>query len=542
MRFRNFVMQNFPFIEDDFDALTDYELFCKMIQYTINAVKGNKELEKQVNDLKEEIENLDLQDEVDNKLDEMASDGTLAEIINQEIFEDLNTAIGSNSDEIAELQKFNNYTNKPLMYGKLNYPSDFNHYNFDLIRKDDNKIDDNLDLSSYDTVNVLYVDRDNGNDSNDGASATPKKTIKGALTAISSATGNNWKVICKSYQFFRNEFVGETTQTDNYDMYKNIIIEPYDKDKKILVTTAQETLSWTSDGNGVYHATRSSIDYVCDMTEKDVYGVYKKVPEVSTLTECQNTVNSYYISGNDIYIHTKSGSAPTTSTYLISLALSTAKFNIRANLYLRLKNIDFYVSGAMDFHNASTNYENTLICENVGIYYCGDNNGFSINNVKNVYMINCKTGYNLRDGFSYHFSQTPSATVSNSIIYEKNCMSFENGINDTNSNNNCSTIHEGANIVRVNGVYKNSKGPSIADVGSSKTLMIHCGINQDISYNSFNFQDSGSAGVGKAYLVDCSALQTNTNTLTGTSGFVIKLKNFHGNYVNADLDIDLYTE
>lgn len=29
----NFVLQNFPFLEDDFDALTDYELFCKMLEY-----------------------------------------------------------------------------------------------------------------------------------------------------------------------------------------------------------------------------------------------------------------------------------------------------------------------------------------------------------------------------------------------------------------------------------------------------------------------------------------------------------------------------
>jgi hypothetical protein len=31
--FRNWVLQNFPFLENDFDALTDYELFCKMVGY-----------------------------------------------------------------------------------------------------------------------------------------------------------------------------------------------------------------------------------------------------------------------------------------------------------------------------------------------------------------------------------------------------------------------------------------------------------------------------------------------------------------------------
>lgn len=31
--FRNWVLQTFPYLENDFDALTDYELFSKMIGY-----------------------------------------------------------------------------------------------------------------------------------------------------------------------------------------------------------------------------------------------------------------------------------------------------------------------------------------------------------------------------------------------------------------------------------------------------------------------------------------------------------------------------
>lgn len=30
---KNCVLQNFPVLEDDFDALTDYELFSKMVAY-----------------------------------------------------------------------------------------------------------------------------------------------------------------------------------------------------------------------------------------------------------------------------------------------------------------------------------------------------------------------------------------------------------------------------------------------------------------------------------------------------------------------------
>lgn len=50
MIFRNWVLQNFPFLEGDFDALTDYELFSKMVGYV-------KELNNFfINDLEKNIE------------------------------------------------------------------------------------------------------------------------------------------------------------------------------------------------------------------------------------------------------------------------------------------------------------------------------------------------------------------------------------------------------------------------------------------------------------------------------------------------------
>lgn len=36
MKCKNLVLQNFPFLEDDFDALTDYQLFSKMTGYVKN--------------------------------------------------------------------------------------------------------------------------------------------------------------------------------------------------------------------------------------------------------------------------------------------------------------------------------------------------------------------------------------------------------------------------------------------------------------------------------------------------------------------------
>lgn len=90
--FKWFILENFPFIEASFDTLTNYQLFCKL------GEEMNKIIDK-VNESGEEVENLsnafislqnyinnyfsnlDVQEEIDNKLDEMAIQGTLQEII-----------------------------------------------------------------------------------------------------------------------------------------------------------------------------------------------------------------------------------------------------------------------------------------------------------------------------------------------------------------------------------------------------------------------------------------------------------------------------
>ena len=88
MIFRNWVLQNFPFLEDDFDALTDYELFCKMMEYVIKLSHDNDEFKATLQEFRNELDvyenyfnNLDLQEEVNKKLDEMVLNGTLTNLI-----------------------------------------------------------------------------------------------------------------------------------------------------------------------------------------------------------------------------------------------------------------------------------------------------------------------------------------------------------------------------------------------------------------------------------------------------------------------------
>lgn len=117
--FKWFVLENFPFIEADFDALTEWQLYSK-IGKEINKIIDSQNivgeqaetLTNAFNNLQNYVnnyfDNLDLQEEVNNKLNEMVEDGTLENIINNEIFNDLNNKVNNNTNNINLLKNKTN--------------------------------------------------------------------------------------------------------------------------------------------------------------------------------------------------------------------------------------------------------------------------------------------------------------------------------------------------------------------------------------------------------------------------------------------------
>lgn len=92
--FKWFVLENFPFIEADFDALTEWQLFCKLGKEMNKIINSENTLGIQMenvtnafidlqNYVNNYFDNLDVQDEINNKLNEMAENGQLTDIIAQ---------------------------------------------------------------------------------------------------------------------------------------------------------------------------------------------------------------------------------------------------------------------------------------------------------------------------------------------------------------------------------------------------------------------------------------------------------------------------
>lgn len=100
------------------ESMSYYETLCALRDYIgkmIEAVNNNAdavtELQNAFNTLQNYVDNyfnnLDVQTEINNKLDEMVSDGTLNTIINQEIFSDLN-------NKVTELENNNTTINNDI--------------------------------------------------------------------------------------------------------------------------------------------------------------------------------------------------------------------------------------------------------------------------------------------------------------------------------------------------------------------------------------------------------------------------------------------
>ena len=92
--FKWFVLENFPFIEADFDALTEWQLFCKLGKEMNKIINSENILGTQMenvtnafidlqNYVNNYFDNLDVQDEINNKLNEMAESGVLSQIIDR---------------------------------------------------------------------------------------------------------------------------------------------------------------------------------------------------------------------------------------------------------------------------------------------------------------------------------------------------------------------------------------------------------------------------------------------------------------------------
>lgn len=219
------VVQNFPFIEDSIDGLTQYDLLCKIVEklnevitQTNTQTENIEKLEEAFTTLKNYVDNyfnnLDVQTEINNKLDEMATSGELEAIIASYLntqavrgfstLNDLKNATGLISGAICQTS------------GKTTYKDGFGSlYRIRNITNEDVVDNDNLVAITSDVS--LVAEKITNNISNSKTTGTTNtyscdyinNTINGIVESGSNANGNWIKyadgtMICTATKLFEN--------------------------------------------------------------------------------------------------------------------------------------------------------------------------------------------------------------------------------------------------------------------------------------------------------------------------------------------------
>lgn len=506
------------------DSMSYYETLawlCKYLEETvIPTVNQNGEAVEELQGLYVELKNyvehyfddLDIQENVNIKLDEMVEDGTLAEIINQEIFSELNNEIGDldnltttsktslvsavnevNENTSTNAENITTNTNNILQlnndlddleliklrkesknYQKFTIPEIFNSFlknNLNIFYNGYNNYIAEIDESLFKNIGgtTRYISP-NGNNSNDGS--TPALAKKTFLSAYNASSAGDTIV-------FLNGLYGEDNiQMDQsgFTQSKPINIIGESKDG-VFISGNASNLSWSQNEtyNNVYQVSRSNtVNVIFSNNLKD----FIKLVQVASLSEVANTKWSWAIVSNVVYINIDNNIPSFENTFLgVNYGKSLfnfSEFNASGKIWIENINIINHGSGGISVTNNSNNTI-YLGIKNCKVLNCGSGS-YQLDNISNVGCISyfekveCYNGK--KDGFNYH-----KGTNLEAFGIEYNCKANTFGIGNTASSqlsNNATTCHNECEIIRINGEYGNCNGAVIADVDSSKALNINC--------------------------------------------------------------------
>ena len=510
-------------------------MYAKVNQLIRNVNEQNEAIENQNTVIDEYIQkfvelkdyvdnyfdNLDVQEEINNKLDAMVEDGTLGNIIEPyletfeaEIRDDITALEGAVGDKTkltttlkTDLVNAVNSANENYItlmrekYGRdyRYFSLPFNYSWFDNVKvlKDtkNNNFNYYFDESKFIQSGgaTYYVDPTTTDDTSHqtGSIDHPYKFLSWVFKNNTVDDGDT--IILKPAIYWRNNCninyqVSGSTQRINKSI--NLIAED-----GVYLTYADE-LSWAVDSTytNIYVAPRTNVANVIDIRQKD-NNIYNYLTKVSSASECADTPFSWFNDSTNVYVNLD-GDEVSNDTVVCNLQVSPNAILIEDStspVTVYLKNL-ICLGGSRGIVNIegtqSTGHLKVVACD-CKFYYSGGTsyNAIEIKGADTIFK-NCEACFGMRDGFNYHAN---SSILCNSI--ELDCLGAYNG-HDTNYNNNGSTTHDGNKILRIKGVYFNNQGPNVADVDDN-TLSVNLDCvafdSVAVSTQKNDFMTTGSA-------------------------------------------------
>ena len=528
--FRAWLASNIPAVYDN--TMSYYEELTALIKYledtVIPAVNTTGEsvvelqgkftvLTEQFNTLKSYVDhyfdNLDVQEEINNKLDAMVTDGTLGNIIEPyltafeaEIRAQVATIGNVNNletvnkaDIVAGVNSANENYSGILreQYGNMYTPVDLSEgisfFKDNVTIYKDRQSNNytcycNLDKHKNTGGSDIYVDAwtDVPTGEQDGTESKPYNKISTAYA--NSASGDTIIVASGFYDRF---------QAGNFNLVKSVNIVAKDGEENKVFCAACDSLVWTQNDTyeNVYEATRSNTLRIIDVRKRDE-GIFAEIPRAESLEACSNTLNTSYISGSTIYVNIGEAVTDDKVRALVNVQGQFRITNSGADTNVYFENITF-LGGNTGFVTVTgtNNYDCMFTAKNCNFYYSYGTayDALPILGANSI-LYNCKACFADKDGFNYHASGDRYCKN-----IEINCLAANNGAIGEVTTYNGSTTHQGNKILRINGVYFNNHGANVCDVGTNTvSINIGCKSFDSICATSsakadFNAQQSGTA-------------------------------------------------
>lgn len=559
--FKWYVLENFPFIEADFDALTNWQLFCKLgkeMNKIINSVNTSgsqvETLTNAFNNLQDYVNNyfnnLDVQEEINNKLDEMAQDGTLQNIIE----EYLNLGVIFHYDNINNMKSATNLKNgNYAQTGGFYQINDNGSAKYYIRNKNTDEVENGIttfqitntnliaELIKTDTINVAQL------------GAKPEENFNNS-SIINFACENFKKIKFNAglYQFdniinlkSNNHIIGNyndtilymTNSADDYlfraDNIENIIIE-----ELTIKNSEANTGSGVPDYKLGYFTNCKNITFNhCYLTELYAQGLVFKSCSNLTFTNLH-----FYRAGNSmIALLTE------TENILINNCIFDTTTSSNPNPYLIMTGSDDYVT-QVEFMCKSLTIQNSKFLNNPnweGIESHGCNNFIALNN----YIENCKDAIHC-----YWDDRTPTINktreniiVKNNVIKNITNSATQAMILGGTANNFVENIICENNFIDGSGTYgiyvvyannvqvNNNMLKNLDNTGIRFNYVANGNCNNNIIEN-FKVKASYGINIIRSWLISCD-----NNKLYGDYSFAITSNNNFGLVLLGNNIVENYT-
>ena len=389
---------------------------------------------------------------------------------------------------------------------------------------------DDILATKTDALTAYYVDSLAGSDDNQGTSEdAPFRTLKKALT-VAAGNAAVITILDKDSVFFADELYGNYTvnQTTLIKATNGATILGGIRDAGFVLMDGYANTYVSGDLSGYTIQSSNGVSAVVetDVRNVDEMGIYCALLPVSSVEEVESTKGSYYYEAEAarMYVNPRYNIAtvyPLTATYQFRFNLSKAT----GDTLLYLENLNV-IGVFLLYGRSAANDEDTrnleFVANNCTFQHDFLNNCVSVHNFNGSYMVDCRAGYSLLDGYNYHAANLTTAQRLKAVHVEVNCQAEDCGYYRMKfgievANNNLSTAHEGINVLRVNFSGHDSYGPQIADVNGCRSVNIDCSISNSYQYKGsahlFQFTQTSAIRKANITLIDCYAYGSRSGEL-----------------------------